>query len=171
MKRIFSCFLILAFAALQINCERDDICGGTTPTTPRVVIKFYDYNNTSLEKPVTLLSALAMGSDSIKRFNAIDSIMLPLKTDAISTTYTLTLNDDDNPATPTFTDELKFNYTTREEYVSRACGYKTVFQLSDENGIPAIILNNGGAAEWIRNIVIDTRTIAFENETHIRIYF
>ncbi|NUY79384.1 hypothetical protein HUK80_00635 [Flavobacterium sp. MAH-1] len=171
MKRIFCCCLVVLFAVFQVNCERDDVCGGSTPTTPRIVVEFYDYNNTTLAKNVTNMTLKSTETDSVLTYTATNKVFVPLKTFDTTTTYAFTINDDENPNTLTFTDSLMFNYATRDVYVSRACGYKTVFDLSQDIGIPAVILNNGNPGTWIRNIVIDTHTIEFEDETHIRIYF
>jgi len=40
MKKIF----LLLFVFSLLGCEKDDICESTTPTTPRLVIEFYDFN-------------------------------------------------------------------------------------------------------------------------------
>ncbi|RZJ72248.1 DUF6452 family protein [Flavobacterium sp.] len=171
MKRFFSCFLILLLAASQVNCERDDICAETDPTTPRIVIDVYDYTNNSLLRTVPNMTLRSTETDSVTTFTNTSKLYVPLKTFDTSTTYTFTINDDENPATATFSDQITFTYGTREIYVSRACGYKTVFDLSREVGVPAVLLNNGNPGTWIRNIIIDTHTIEAEDETHIRIYY
>lgn len=171
MKKIFSCCLSVLFAVLLTNCERDDVCSESTPTTPRIVMEFYDYNDTSLPKNVVRMTLRSTETDSVITFNGTNKVLVPLKTLDTTTTYAFTYNDDDNDQTLTYTDSIRFNYATRDVYVSRACGYKTVFDLSQETGIPAVVLNNGTPGEWIKNIVIDNHTIEFEDETHIRIYF
>ena len=42
MKKILLVFLI---GWLTLSCEKDDVCDASTPTTPRLIIKFYDNQN------------------------------------------------------------------------------------------------------------------------------
>ena len=48
MKKIISFLLLFAFGLS--GCEKDDICDANTPTTPRLIISFYDYNNPTVKK-------------------------------------------------------------------------------------------------------------------------
>ena len=175
MKKLLTVLAVLCLAVSQTNCERDDICDGKTETTPRLVVEFYDFNVPDEPKSVTNLDLQAIGNDSIIKFPTADKIMIPLRTDADAVTYNLTLNSDEDPATTPYTDKLEFNYSRNNVYVSRACGYKTVFALNNDPSLPdAYILNDvplQADGNWIRNIVIDTYNLESENETHIRIYF
>ena len=67
-------------------------------------------------------------------------------------------------------DILEFNYTRNQVFVSRACGYKTVYQLNADNGIVHTD-NDTPELKWIKNIFIENNSISTENETHIKIYF
>lgn len=171
MKRIICGLAVALVVLLTTNCERDDVCAETTPTTPRVVIEFFNYTNNSQPRNVTNFTIRSAENDSIIGFTNVNKILVPLKTFDTSTTYAFTINDDETPQTPTFTDSVTFTYTTRDIYVSRACGYKTVFDLSQETGIPGFVINNGGSGNWLQTVIIDNHTIEFEDETHIRIYF
>ncbi|MBD3581460.1 DUF6452 family protein [Flavobacterium selenitireducens] len=171
MKRIMCGLALTLVVLLTLNCERDDVCAGSTPTTPRVVIEFFNYTNNSQPRNVTNFTIKSADNDSIIRFTNVNKIFVPLKTFETSTTYTFTINDDDVPQTPTFADTVTFTYATRDIYVSRACGYKTVFDLSQETGIPGLVVNNGAGGNWLETVIIDNHTIEFEDETHIRIYF
>lgn len=175
MKRVSLICSALLFALLLPNCERDDICDEDTPTTPRIVVEFYDYNDPGTLKNVTGLALQSVDSDSIITYNAVSKVFVPLKTDQDITTLNFTLNSTSADPSLVFTDKLEFNYSREDVYVSRACGYKTVFALNNGAGLaPAFVLNDTPAAtagDWIKNIVVDTYNIASENETHIRIYF
>ena len=61
MKKYSILILVSLFAFSFWNCEKDDICAETTPTTPRVVIEFYDAANPTVLKSVTNLGVLAPG--------------------------------------------------------------------------------------------------------------
>jgi hypothetical protein len=90
------------------------------------------------------------------------------------TEYSFTLNADDGSATNDRIDTLKFNYSRNEIYVSRACGFKTTFNLSNDATQNAFILNNTPNATqgaWIDSILVLRPQIENENEAHIKIFF
>lgn len=151
------------------SCEKDDICDPNTPTTPRLIIEFYDAANPSILKNVVNLKVTGIGEeDSLKIFNAVSKIELPLKITDDVTQYQFILNSldlaNDNE------DNFEINYTRQNVYVSRACGYKTIFTL-----IPVLPIVYTDAAipdgSWISSINIETSNIENENETHVKIFF
>src|SRR5205809_7853326 len=107
MKKIIAFLMILGFASS--SCEPDDICDPNTPTTPRMLIKFYDISNSSVPKNVTNLKVIAEGMtqgvvltpdgiDNAKYVTNGNNILLPLKTDADGVKYKFILNyDNKNP--------------------------------------------------------------------------
>ena len=137
MKKIFL-FLLISFSFL--SCEKDDICDATTPTTPRLVIEFYDYSiTTPTLKSLTNLKAVASGMTEGVVFNATlpvinpsrylsnsNKIYLPLNPSATTTTYSLKY---DFGGASENEDVVTYNYTTQEVYISRACGFKYLFNL------------------------------------------
>ena len=68
MKKIT--LLLLVFCFSFSSCEKDDICDANTPTTPRMVIKFFDINNPTVEKSVTNLKVIGEGMTDGVIFNA-----------------------------------------------------------------------------------------------------
>lgn len=177
MKK-FVLVLIFATTAVSLwNCEKDDICEEGTPTTPKMIIEFYDNNNPTTHKAVTDLKAVADGEpngiifdetktdDAKYRFNG-DSLQLPLKTTADLVKYTLTLNDGNAIPALINEDKIDINYTRDNIYISRACGYKTVFQLTDPNGMAL----TPDANNWIKEITVVTNAITNENEVHVKIF-
>ncbi len=139
MKKIT--LLLLVFCFSFSSCEKDDICDANTPTTPRMVIKFFDINNPTVEKSVTNLKVIGEGMTDGVIFNASASgeskflantskISIPLKTNAATTTFSFILNSGSTNAALVNTDVIQFNYTTSEVYVSRACGFKTLFEMN-----------------------------------------
>jgi len=178
MKKFLN-ILIVVIAFSFSSCEKDDICANSTPTTPRLVINFYDRENPDLQKNVSNLTAKAVGEAKPIIFNTATSateitkyyatgntISLPLRLNADETVYELTQNAGE--PTLTNTDTIVINYTKREIYVSRACGYKTNFRLDSENPIQRPI---NDTSEWINNLIVLTTNIENENETHVSIYF
>jgi hypothetical protein len=166
MKKIlFLLLLTLSFS----GCEKDDICEEITSVTPRVIIEFYDFSQPTLLKNVVNLEVHTAGEqDTIPVYNGVSKIKLPLNPIAATTTYTLNLNST-IPASAN-TDILTFNYTTKEVFISRACGFKNIYELTNNNfNIHFDATTNDG--KWIRNLNIETKNIETENETHIKIYF
>lgn len=167
MKKIISLLVVSVF--LFISCEKDDICSATTSTTPRLVIQFYDINNPSVLKNASNLKVIGEGMSEGIDFNGNgNTVSIPLKTTENTTTYQFILNS----TSSTFKNEdvIRFDYSYENVYVSRACGFKTLFDLdpitpythTDAN-IPNVL--------WIKAISVEKKTIDNENETHVKIYF
>lgn len=162
MKKLF--LLIISLGFLVSSCERDDICAESTPTTPLLVIDFFDADNPSEPKIPADLLIVEEGSDQGLTF-ASASISLPLRTDVDQTRFNFVLNfaseDDDNPQN---VDAVAFNYVRQEEYISKACGFRVTYQALQDQFLP--LPDNA----WIDNITILNTTIEDETETHIRIF-
>jgi len=132
MKKII--LLVFVIALSFSGCEKDDICDADTVTTPRLVISFYDVNNPSELKEVTDLTIIGEGMtegvtyESSTLING-STVSIPLKTDADATTFSFILNYGSTTATLVNEDVLKFTYVRENVFVSRACGFKTVYTL------------------------------------------
>lgn len=165
MKKIlFLLFITITFS----SCEKDDIC--IDETTPRLILEFYDISNPSNLKNVVNLKIKGVGqTDDLGTYNAVSKIELPLDITQDTTQYSLILNS--TSSTGANEDFLQFNYTRQNVFVSRACGYKTIFEL---NAFPSGVVKTDTAIPdgfWIQDINILTTNIETENETHIKILF
>lgn len=185
MKKLFGfCFLLL----FTISCERDDICPETTMTTPRLSVAFYDINiqDEDTAKNVGKCRIQGVGNDAplsgYEGSSPKSAVLLPLKTttdnpDGITYTTQYSIikgyNYNDN-GTPDDTsddiitgneDIITITYTTEQQYVSRACGYRTVF-----NNVRISVENDSD--NWIRltQAVTDNLTIQNELSVHYKIY-
>jgi hypothetical protein len=181
MKKLKFTFLLLLVAL--ISCERDDICAETTPTTPRLMVEFYDATETEELKPVTRLTAYGEGlannptndnTEGTLVYNTnATAIELPLligNEGEITTSRFILEKDtnlrlDEDVDTDSNIDIVEISYETEFVYVSRACGYKSIFknlQVSFET-------SDDGA--WISGIeVVDTiEIVENENTVHVRI--
>ncbi|OXA97305.1 DUF6452 family protein [Flavobacterium hercynium] len=178
MKKIIAFVLLFAFGFS--SCEKDDICDANTPTTPRLVISFYDINIPSVKKKVTRLKVIGEGQtegivfnktaiDETKYLTSGDSISIPLKPDADTVTYSFILNSGSTDATFINTDAIKFNYTRQNAYVSRACGFKTIFKLNTQAPFERQLPDADGP--WMQVIEVKNANIERENETHLKVYF
>jgi hypothetical protein len=166
MKQILLLLVVVfSFSA----CEKDDICDADTPTTPRLIIQFYDIAIPTALKNVNNLKVTAEGEIPLDVFSGESTITLPLKTTDDITKYSLILNSTSTTGTDN-EDFLQFDYARQTVYVSRACGYKTIFDLNSPNGVTKTDAATPDGF-WIQNIIVQTTAIANENETHIKIYF
>lgn len=179
MKKIFAVLFIILFSFP--SCEKDDICDSSTSTTPRLVIEFYDSTNPSELKTVTNLKVIGEGmtdgvvfdsslSDDSQYLSNDSTIYLPLNPDSDTATYQFILNFGSTTTSIINTDQITFDYTRNNVYVSRACGYKTLYTFSTatpptHTAVPAT------NAKWIQYIVVQKTSINDENETHVKIYF
>lgn len=145
--------LILAIGIVLlgiVSCENDDFC--TEPTTPRLIISFYDKDTPEEYKELPIY-VWAIGKDSIYKLATVDSIYVPLNTNATTTSYSL--------ATTNIVDVIKFDYTTEDVFVSEPCGYKSIFK----NLTIDTKTNN-----WINSIEVVNQSINNEDEAHVKIY-
>lgn len=170
------------FAAFAFSgCEKDDICDANTPTTPRLVIEFYNINSPDLTKRVTNLKVIGEGMEEgiVFNENAIDeskyranttSISIPLKTTEDTCAYSFILNDGSANEAIINEDVLTFTYSRTNEYVSRACGFKTVYQL---NSATPIAREDGPGRDgiWMQFVNLEDPYIENENEVHVKVYF
>ena len=165
MKQLIILFLI-TFSL--VSCEKDDICDETTSTTPQVVIEFYNAASPNTLKNVTNLKVVANGfTEVLTGTTGVSKIKVPLQTNLDATTWQFIENGLDTDATNDNEEILNFTYTRETVFVSRACGYKIVYDLTNSN----TNLVATDADNWIDHITIIQPNIDTENETHIKIYF
>ncbi|SFN82004.1 hypothetical protein SAMN04487989_104206 [Bizionia echini] len=179
MKKLVA--LLILIGCLAFSCERDDICTLDTVTTPRLTIAFYSIENPEQQNPRNVARCRVQGIGNDETLPDLDGstskqiILLPLKTTENSTQYSIyknyRLNNNqtpDNPDDDFITgneDIITISYVTEEVYVSRACGFKTVFK-----NISMTVEDDGD--KWIKIIqsVDDNQTIENENATNYNLY-
>ena len=164
MKKIAFIAISLLLAISFWNCEKDDICAEGTPVTPRVIIEFFDTTNQTTPKNVTNLGVIAPGFTEGFAFNGTNKIEVPLRTNVDITELDFVLNGADNDPANDETVTLTFNYERSNVFISRACGFKTIFNLTN-------VLPPDFTGTWISSLTIEQHNIINENETHIKIYF
>lgn len=158
--------LLSLFSIGFSSCEKDDICAADTPTTPQLVIEFFnEVTNASLS--VSKLKIIdTETSNQLGVYNEA-KIKIPLKTDVDITKYSFTINSGSTIVGAENTDKLEFNYSRNNIFISRACGFKTNFILNN----PSILVKESlVTSEWIKKIIITKSNILNENETHIKIF-
>ena len=160
-------FLYILLLVSFSSCEKDDICAKGTPVTPRIIIEFYDAAQPTIVKNVIQLGVIEPNVTSGIAFTGVSKIQVPLKTNQNSTILHFIQNGGDTNASNDNIDILTFNYQRVDEYVSRACGFKTLFYLNETNPITLTADSNN----WIQNIQVQQINIENENEVHVKIYF
>ncbi len=153
------------------SCERDDICAAATQTTPHLNIAFNDINVPDERKIARRLSVRGFDSEGNELPDIItntdrDSILLPLHLSGESAVSRFILERDtdfgldEDPSTEPNIDIIEVHYTTKFIYVSRACGYKSIFE-----NLSVTILQDDN--NWIISNETVNTTIENETETHI----
>ncbi len=166
---LLSCSIL--FLTLALSCERDDICAADTPTTPRLVIDFLNISDLASPKTVPLLAIKGVGNDMIlENFRAVNTrqIILPLKTNENSTQFSLYRNaeiDGNETIISGNEDLITITYTPIEVFVSRACGYKTIYK-------DVAIQFENDTDNWIQVILPlnDNQSVEDETTTHFNIF-
>lgn len=168
MKKLIALILILS---VFISCEKDDICSAETSTTPMLVLRFYDIADEVETKQVPNLLVYGLNDfDQIIAFSHIgltasnsDSIAIPLRTDGNLTRFVLHRDfEGDDFETGNF-DVITANYEREDVYVSRACGYKDIFN--------DLTLNlETDTDNWVINSEILNTTINNETTAHVKIF-
>jgi hypothetical protein len=177
MKKAIGYILVALVAANSFwSCEKDDICAEGTPTTPNIIIAFYDIDNPLQANPISNLKYYVEGrTDTITITASSTTIKVPLEVTAPSTKWGFILQTPAPGGNVTLnTDYLTFTYTTQQLYVSRACGYKSLFYLTeDTDTAPNPLLTDapGENLLWIKDIRVEKTNIEDENEAHINIYY
>lgn len=176
MKKVGTLILMLMLVG-NYSCERDDLCPASTQTTARLVIEAFDVSIPDDSKNIFGLRIEGIGDDGegigvLEDFNVISAstLILPLRTDADETKYKLHRDFSiNNNGTPDDTsddfeegneDIITITYIRDDVFVSRACGFKTVFN-NVQITTNAEDLDDD---EWIRSIQTENDNQIIENE-------
>lgn len=170
----------IGFILLFMTCERDDICAEATATTPNLIIRFYDINNQDEFKSVRQLTVRGLDDAGIPG-NEIalpsinpDSIALPLRfaDESIESVTRFQLEkdsdfaDNGNDTNDSNIDIIEVRYTPEFVYVSRACGFKSIFNFGNTGGVSI----EQDSDNWIINTDIINQTIDNENAAQVIIF-
>jgi len=169
MKYFRKCCLFAFLGVLTLlACEKEDICDGEV-ATPNVKIAFFDRANSEILKPFYRMKCYVKPENSKDTlfliFSNVSEIKLPLNINKEQTIWNLQLTQITNNDTLVSTEQMIFNYIPKAEYVSKACGYKTVFNQF------SISLNNNQTNGWITNLTPLSNNIINEQNPHAKIYY
>lgn len=182
MKRLIaSIVLLFIITSYLLSCEKDDLCAGDTPTTPGLVIDFFQNDNATAKETITKLYYYETGSEKRDSITNSSRLILPLKTDAESVKFSLeyvtTVPGQQLPLVSTA--EFEVHYSAKQTYLSRACGYKTTYTLIPgtievPNPTVRAVSPPPPANPWFTqaNIEVITTNIEIEEDDtqHIKIY-
>ena len=159
---------------LAISCEKDDICTTPNADTAHLKIKFYDQLDQETLKPVTNL--LVVGIDNAFSYgieSTRDSIAIPLRILENNTSYKLikdyTIDDNGTPndTSDDFAtgneDVIILNYENEELFISKACGFKNIFNEVNFGFTP-------DTDNWILSSTVITNKIETEDNAHVHIF-
>ena len=167
MKPSIRSVLLILAVLFSMSCERDDIC--VDEVTPKLIIRFYDFENPELFKDVASLKINIEGVDGDYINETIttltDSIALPINVAGNQTRFTLTLQENEALGQKENSDVLEITYVQEDIFVSRPCGYKAVFN----EVVPDLEIDEDN---WIDDIVPLRDPLDINNETsaHVKIY-
>jgi len=167
MRKTFKPLIIILLLIVIPGCESDDIC--LEDITPKLVIRFYNNDIQSEVKSVLRLKVQIDGVDGEYSNETIslltDSIAIPLLVSENETRFILTLQGDETSGTEDNIDTISVVYDQQDIFVSRSCGYKTVFNNAD----PSITDDDDN---WIKSLEAqnDPLEIIDENKAHVKIY-
>ena len=173
---ILWCLITGMMIASSLSCEPDDICPASTSTTPSLVMEAFDTENPENNKNIFGLTVIGVGQTTALPgyFNvSSNKLLLPLDTNTNRTQFVL-IKDSFINATPDNPDDdfidgnsdlITINYTTKAVFVSRACGYKYIF----EN--VSVQVDQTDPDRWIQSIVPlnPNQSAENESETHFNL--
>lgn len=150
MKKLIT--IIFLSIIIFTACEKDDFCT-QNPVTAELILEFYDTDNRETLKSASELYVWAEGKDSLYVNVSLNSLSIPLNTNAIETVYNFSKGNVVN--------QFTINYTPENEYVSRSCGYRIIF-----NDVTFTADNT-----WITDFTpTNLTTIDNQTEAHVQIF-
>lgn len=156
MKIKIILFLTVTSLFFFLGCQ-NEFCVDTG--TPQLILRLY--NKDTITKPKSLnLVVWAQNKDSLFEGQPIntDSLAIPLDTKNNSTTYFISQQvDADNVST----EQITITYTTEDIFVSKSCGFKTVF-----NNVEITTTTNN----WLTQTTLTTTAITDEKNAHVQLF-
>ena len=102
-------------------------------------------------------------NEEVYIYQTLDSVGIPLKNSNNLTIYSLTKDFNENTSSSGNNDNLYINYNYNWEYISRACGFKTTYELKN------LIIEND-SNNWILDTELINNNIIDEKSIHVKIF-
>lgn len=124
IKRLNIIGFCLLFITVINACVDDDICD--KPVTPRLTIGFINSLGSRYTVDTLYVDEVSSGGivTSGNKFASIDSVRLPLNSQAEQTVFYFYNRKN---TIDTDKDIITVKYTTSQKFISKACGYKVIF--------------------------------------------
>lgn len=153
MKKLLSLLLLVTFSAAIFSCQ-DEFC--LDATTPNLIIRFYDKDTVTNTKSIKLI-VWANSLDTLYNGVTTDSLSIPLDTQNNNVTYHFSILDSLNSQ-----EDININYITEDIFVSKACGYKSIFK-----DVNITTTNN----DWLSTTTpASTFNITDQTQAHVKIF-
>jgi Na+-transporting NADH:ubiquinone oxidoreductase subunit NqrF len=124
--------------------------------TPDLVLRLYDVNTPNTVKKVTHLTLVTLPDlDTIYKNKEMDSIAIPLNVNDDISRFKMI--DDSNE------DIVEFTYNREAVFVSKACGYKSIFHNLQVNIV-------ADSDNWIKNKELIQSEIKIDTLAHVKIF-
>lgn len=168
MKKAYHLLILILLTTTLISCEKDDLCTPDQAVTPKLVIEFKDALSPQENKSVERLQVQEIGSSEFAPLNDdgattltnIETISIPLRTNGNRTSYNFILSE----SGVLNSDNIDFTYNLEEEYVSRSCGFRVVY-----DGLIAILTPEPAGIQWIQNVAVVEQSITNNTDIHVQI--
>ncbi len=151
-----NCILIVFLIAL-FSCQEDDVC--VDGSTPNLVVKLknaLDSSNYFIDTLLVTYKNSENQTDTLRMIET-DSFQIPLRIDNGDIGFSFFSSLSNNSQ-----DSLAMHYTPSEEFVSKACGLKKIYE--------------NVSYQWIENVEIQNfevlqPNITNSNEVHLYLYY
>lgn len=165
--RFFERFIYFTIISVFLGaCESDDLCDRPV-NTPRLVVRFHDVDATSTKKTVNNMIIYGKDNNLILTNATTDSVALPLKIETLSTTFVMVSDAVYDTASSTITSgnvaTVTFTYGIEEEFVSKACGFRVVY-----NTLKASVESSDNS--WIKSVNVKNTNVKNESSAQVHIY-
>lgn len=167
--KIYIIFLVLLLS-ITVACEKDNIC--IEENTPYLIIRFYDFDVPDLYKKAVNIKVELQGiegfyeDDGLTIKTLTDSIAIPIKVTEDITRFKITVSvfDEDENLVEN-EDSFELYYDRDDIFVSRSCGYKTVY-----NNVALGLEEDDD--NWIKIIETTENPLNIINQTsaHVKIF-
>ncbi len=172
MKKKIITALILSIGFIGLSgCEKDDICSAQEPTTPSLVVEFYEYLDQDIPNN-GIVRAYAVSEPDHLIQSIGNKIILPFRLDQQTTSWVLESLTQNGQELSVKSDTLTFSYRIETFFLNKACGYVSNFYLNQDGSSP--LLNgkaNQSEGNWIQQYQTQTNEITSEEQAHLKIFY
>lgn len=157
MKKISLLLIPILSVFAFWSCEEDDVC--IEGTTPPLIVTLKKSDATVMDSLFVYRQEANGAFTTVNNGAPKDSLAIPLRLDESESTkvvFALRRNS------PSLTDTVSFTYDYAIEYISKACGYKVIYNNISERQ---------KTHHFIKNFKLLKNNITDETSAHIVLYY